>query len=62
MFWVTGWAEHVARMAEKRETCKLLAIRPEPQRLMKKLISVMIILKRIFRRWLGEIELGYSGS
>ena len=44
-------------MVEKREICKLLAIRPEPKRLIEKLISVRIILKRIFRHWMGEIEL-----
>jgi hypothetical protein len=45
-------------VAEKRETCKLLAFRPEPNRLIKKLNSVSIfILKRIFRVWIGEIEL-----
>jgi hypothetical protein len=32
-------------------------IRPEPKRLIKKLISVRIILKTIFRDWMGEIEL-----
>ena len=26
------WAEHVARVGEKRETCELLAIRPEPKK------------------------------
>ena len=31
------WVQHVARMAGKRETCKLLAIRPEPERLIEKL-------------------------
>ena len=44
-------------MVEKREICKLLAIRLEPKRLIEKLISVRIILKRIFRHWMGEIEL-----
>jgi len=51
------WVEHVACMVEKRETCKLLAVRPEPKRLIKKLISVRMILKRIFRHWMGEIGL-----
>ena len=31
------WAEHVARMREKRESCRPLAIRPEPKRLIEKL-------------------------
>jgi hypothetical protein len=31
------WVEHVARMAGKRETRKLLVIRPEPERLIEKL-------------------------
>jgi len=30
------WVEHMARMAGKRGTCKLLAIRPEPERLIQK--------------------------
>jgi hypothetical protein len=29
------WAEHVACMAEKKETCKLLAIELEPVRLIR---------------------------
>jgi hypothetical protein len=62
MFWVIRlrrmrWAGHVARLAEKKETYELLVIRSEPKRLIEKLISVRIILKRIFRDWMGEIEL-----
>jgi DNA-binding MarR family transcriptional regulator len=48
-----SWVEHVACKVEKRERCKLLEIRPEQKRLIKKLISMRIILKRIFRR-MGE--------
>jgi len=45
-------------MAEKRETCKLMAIRPEPKRLIAKLTNgVRMILKRAFNRCIGEIEL-----
>jgi hypothetical protein len=52
------WVEHVERMARNGETCKLLAIRPEPETLLKSLANgVRMILKRIFRRWIGEIEL-----
>jgi hypothetical protein len=51
------WVERVACMVEKRDTCKLLTIRPEPRRWIEKLISVRIILKRNFRHWMGEIEL-----
>jgi hypothetical protein len=31
------WVEHVEYMAWKRETFKLLAIRPEPEKLIEKL-------------------------
>jgi hypothetical protein len=51
------WVEHVACTVEKRDTCKLLTIRPEPRRLIEKLSSVWIILKKNFRHWIGQIEL-----
>jgi hypothetical protein len=31
------WVEHVERMEGNRETCKLLAIRPEPESLIENL-------------------------
>jgi hypothetical protein len=47
------WAKHVACMAKKKGTCKLLAIEPEPVRLIRNAIQCEDNILKKFRLWIG---------